>query len=854
MLGSKPLRGLECSVEMSAQNEALRRPARLDWLRVLFWLFLAIAALGAGVAIAAGPSVGRLGSVLLIGLAASGLVFLLWVSRGAGAQVGLFPERGAAEAAAAAALRAEYALLEALDEPALVTERSGAALAANSAYLEAAHAAGELGESLRPPAIDRLFGADPSLSAPMFRLAKAAGLGQGRREDLPLAAFGPERSLQRLEASVAPLSRGRMLWRLRPSAPGAERGAPPQRAYLEDAPFGFMAVKSDGALTYANRALRAVLGVSENGVGGLRLRDVVREDWARLLRRDRRGFAPQKAAVSLRARDGVDTRAVAWPTWAADEAGAGVYVFFDEGESLVEAPRAPAGAVDAAQFTQAVFEQAPFGAAVLEGSDVAGATILEANPALMQMTQGKATPGLALSELFDASEGPGVLATLLRGSADGPVELQLAAHPPLAVHLQSARAGGLRTIAYVVNVAEQRELQQRLAQSEKMREIGTLAGGVAHDFNNLLMVVMQYTEFLMRRHPVGDPDYLDLSQINLHAQRAKELSEMLRAYARQQTFKREVLDVSEFIASTQELVRRLVGESIRFEVRHGRDLPAIKADRTQLERVLVNLASNARDAMISSKDMQIAKGGSLTMRTALVTGEEVRQLGHTPIDDGDYILIEMADTGMGIKPEDQAKIFRPFHSTKEPGKGTGLGLATSYGIIKQSGGFIFFDSKLGKGTTFRILLPTYQPTVEELEEIASRERAALERTHDVAGRGRILLVEDEYGVRAAIVRNLTECGFEVVEAENGEDALERLQQEPGAFDLILSDVSMPLMTGPEMLQAAGPELLGEAKVLFLSGYAPESFAAVLEAYPVSFLSKPVGATFLAQKVKELLAA
>ncbi|MBY0447365.1 MAG: response regulator, partial [Hyphomonadaceae bacterium] len=376
----------------------------------------------------------------------------------------------------------------------------------------------------------------------------------------------------------------------------------------------------------------------------------------------------------------------------------------------------------------------------------------------------------------------------------------------------------------------------------------------AHDFNNLLMVVMQYTEFLMRRHPVGDPDYLDLSQINLHAQRAKELSEMLRAYARQQTFKREVLDVSEFVASTQELVRRLVGESIRFEVRHGRDLPSIKADRTQLERVLVNLASNARDAMISSKDMQIAKGGSLTMRTACVTGEDVRQMGHTPIDDGEYILIEMADTGMGIKPEDQAKIFRPFHSTKEPGKGTGLGLATSYGIIKQSGGFIFFDSKLGKGTTFRILLPTYQPTAEELEEIASRERAALERTHDVAGRGRILLVEDEFGVRAAIVRNLTECGFEVVEAENGEDALERLQQEPGAFDLILSDVSMPLMTGPEMLLAAGPELLGEAKVLFLSGYAPESFAAVLEAYPVSFLSKPVGATFLAQKVKELLAA
>jgi len=419
--------------------------------------------------------------------------------------------------------------------------------------------------------------------------------------------------------------------------------------------------------------------------------------------------------------------------------------------------------------------------------------------------------------------------------------------------LQWARASGGRSLAYLINVTEQRELQQRLAQSEKMREIGTLAGGVAHDFNNLLMVVMQYTEFLLRRHPVGDPDYLDLCQINLHAQRAKELSEMLRAYARQQTFKREIIDVSEFVASTQELVRRLVGESIKFEVRHGRDLPPIKADRTQIERVLVNLASNARDAMLS-KDMGIAKGGALTMRTAHVTAQDVRDLGHTPIEDGDYVLIEMADTGVGIKPEDQAKIFRPFHSTKEPGKGTGLGLATSYGIIKQSGGYIFFDSKPGQGTTFRILMPTYQPSAEELEEIQQRERAALERTTDVSGRGRILLVEDEMGVRQAIVRNLTECGFEVVEAENGEEALDVLREEPGAFDLILSDVSMPLMTGPEMLQAAGPELLGKAKVLFLSGYAPESFAAVLEAYPVSFLSKPVGATFLAQRVKELLAA
>lgn len=830
--------------------------AKLDWLRALFWVFLAIGALGAGVAIASGPSVGQAGSILLIGLAASGFVFLLWMSRGAGAQVGLFPERGAAEAAAAAALRAEFALLEALDEPALVTERNGMCIAANSAYLEAAAAAGQLGESARPPALDRLFGADPALSAPMFRLAKAAGAGQARREELPAAPFGPERQLRRFEGSVAPLSHGRSLWRLRSSSGPSESLAPSRRLFVEDAPFGVIAVKSDGVIAYANRSVRAILGVNERDV--LRVRDIIKEDVTRLLRRDRRGYAQHRPPLTLRARDGVETRATSLTTWpVGEEDGSVTYLFFEEPDAAYRltqaepavqtAPRTVDGSADA------VFIHAPFGAAVLGGSDPALAAILDSNPALMEMSQGRAAPGMAFAELFDGSDGPAALATRLRSAGERPVELLLATHPPLAVHLQWARAGGGRSLAYLINVTEQRELQQRLAQSEKMREIGTLAGGVAHDFNNLLMVVMQYTEFLMRRHPVGDPDYLDLSQINLHAQRAKELSEMLRAYARQQTFKREIIDVSEFVASTQELVRRLVGESIKFEVRHGRDLPAIKADRTQIERVLVNLASNARDAMLS-KDMAIAKGGSLTMRTARVTAEEMRELGHTPIEDGEYVLIEMADTGVGIKPEDQVKIFRPFHSTKEPGKGTGLGLATSYGIIKQSGGYIFFDSKLGQGTTFRILIPSYQPSQEELDEIDQRERASLERTTDVSGRGRILLVEDEVGVRQAIVRNLTECGFEVVEAENGEDALDVLREQPGSFDLILSDVSMPLMTGPEMLQAVAPDMLGKAKVLFLSGYAPESFAAVLEAYPVSFLSKPVGATVLAQRVKELLAA
>ncbi|HVV33709.1 MAG TPA: ATP-binding protein, partial [Vitreimonas sp.] len=439
-------------------------------------------------------------------------------------------------------------------------------------------------------------------------------------------------------------------------------------------------------------------------------------------------------------------------------------------------------------------------------------------------------------------------------AANEPVELMLATAPPTAAHVHFARSADGRGIAYVLNVTQQRELETRLAQSEKMREIGELAAGVAHDFNNLLTVVMQTCSYLLRRHPVGDADYPLLREITDNATTAKELSEMLRAYARQQTFAREVFEVGDFIGARQELIRRVMGDAIKFEIRHGRDLPFVKVDKTQLERVIVNLATNARDAMLPSSG-KMPKDARLTVRTSKVTAEEARAWGHNPIEDGVYTLIEVEDTGSGIKPEHAAKIFRPYHSTKEAGKGTGLGLATSYGIIKQSGGYIFFDTKVGRGTTFRIFLPAYEPTPEELAEIAAKERALLAPpTKDVAGRGKILFVEDQTAVRRSIVRNLKECGYEVDEAENGEDALEVMKAKPGAYDIIISDVSMPIMTGPEMLQEAEPAMIGAAKVLFLSGYAPESFSHMLEAYPVHYMSKPVTMEQLVGRVKELLAA
>ncbi|MGE0739961.1 MAG: ATP-binding protein [Hyphomonadaceae bacterium] len=827
-----------------------RGGGRLDPLQILFWGSVAVGVAAAGVAITAGPSVGQAGAVLLVLLAAAGMVLFFWMSRGAGRRFGAFPERGAI-AAAALSGRNEFAFAEALDEAALITDASLSPLSANSAYHEIAEAAGVLGDSDRPPMMSRLFGADPMLSAPMFRLSRAAQQGQTRREELPAtAALNGKHT--RYEACVGPMPGGFVLWRLRELG-GGEAGETDHGAreiFLDDAPVGFFAARSDGGIVYMNRALRAVLGVGEDPAL-FRVKDIVKEDPGRLLRRDRRGFGPSRTRVTLRGVDGHETQASAlsfWPTDSGDDV-ARTLIFFSDAEQQEAAPvRA------AATETDGVFTHAPLGIAVLDAADPASAAIADANGALMEMTQGRATPSTAFADLFEASDGPTVLAQRLRQAVNDPIEITLATTPPTAAHVHFARSPDGRGIAYLLNVSQQRELETRLAQSEKMREIGELAAGVAHDFNNLLTVVMQTCSTLLRRHPVGDADYPMLQDISDNAASAKELSDMLRAYARQQTFAREVFDVGDFIGSRQELIRRIMGASVKYEIRHGRDLPYVKVDKTQLERVIINLATNARDAM-TPKGSPIAKDGKLTVRTSVIAAEAARGLGHNPIEDGQYVMIEVEDTGGGIKPEHASKIFRPYHSTKEAGKGTGLGLATSYGIIKQSGGYIFFTSKLGVGTTFRIFLPAYTPTPEEVEEIAAKERALISRpAKDVSGRGKILFVEDLVPVRRATVRNLKECGYEVEEAGDGQEALDILAAKPGAFDIIISDVSMPVMTGTEMLEEAKPEMIGKAKVLFLSGYAPESFSDVLERYPVHYLSKPVTMEQLVGRVKELLAA
>jgi two-component system cell cycle sensor histidine kinase/response regulator CckA len=316
----------------------------------------------------------------------------------------------------------------------------------------------------------------------------------------------------------------------------------------------------------------------------------------------------------------------------------------------------------------------------------------------------------------------------------------------------------------------------------------------------------------------------------------------LLAFSRKQTLRPQVLDLGDALTELTMLLRRLIGEKVKFDPVHGRDLWPVKADISQFEQVIVNLAVNARDAM--------PDGGKLTIKTSNVPAQDAAKLSYKGMPAADYVQIEVSDTGTGIPPEIIDKIFEPFFSTKEVGKGTGLGLSTVYGIVKQTGGFIYVDSEAGKGSSFRIFLPRYHPAAGEVAKAPPEAKPK----GDLTGQGTILLVEDEEGLRSLNARGLRSRGYTVIEASNGIEAMEALEQKNGAVDLVVSDVVMPEMDGPTLLRAMrarNPDL----KIIFVSGYAEDAFAKSLEeTEKFDFLPKPFALSALVAKVKETMAA
>jgi len=489
---------------------------------------------------------------------------------------------------------------------------------------------------------------------------------------------------------------------------------------------------------------------------------------------------------------------------------------------------------------------APFGSAVLAGEDLFAGKVEESNPALAVLTGPSAARDAAFGHLFEPAGVAEARAKLAAGS-QGPIELVARAFPDKALHLYVAPEGEKRRI-WLFDVSSQKSMELQLSQAQKMQAVGQLAGGVAHDFNNLLTAIQMQLSELLERHPVGDPSYDGLNQIRQTAVRAADLVRKLLAFSRKSTVRRERLDLGELVGEFAVLLRRLLREDVRLETDYGRDLPIVLADKSQLETAVMNLAVNARDAMRGVVEPGEAV---VTIRTRRLARDEARGLGWLEAPETEIALIEVSDTGPGVPPEIIGKIFEPFFTTKAVNEGTGMGLATVYGIVEQAGGHINVANLEGAGAAFRIFLPAAAEA--ELAEVAPVE-VKQKAPRDLSGAGRILFVEDEDAVRGIAARLLRQRGYEVIEAADGEEALILAEEHAGQIDMLISDVIMPGLDGPSLLKKARP-YLGGAPVMFISGYAESDFSDLLQDETgVSFLPKPLDIKTLAERVKQELRA
>ncbi len=389
------------------------------------------------------------------------------------------------------------------------------------------------------------------------------------------------------------------------------------------------------------------------------------------------------------------------------------------------------------------------------------------------------------------------------------------------------------------DITERKKLEEQFRQSQKMEAVGRLAGGVAHDFNNMMTVVIGYSEFLLSKLKKEDAEYKSVEEIMNAGKRAASLTQQLLAFSRKQVFQPHVLNLNALVTELEKMLKRLIGEDIDLQLALDSKLGAVRADPSQMDQIIMNLAVNARDAM--------PRGGKITIETANVELDEEYCRLHIEVQPGPYIMLAVSDTGIGMDKETQSRIFEPFFSTKEEGKGTGLGLSTVYGIVKQSGGNIWVYTEPGHGTTFKI----YFPRIEEAAEAMKQEEAA---DKSFRGTETILLVEDEEMVRDLAYEILGEMGYTVLAASNGEEALQICERHKGPIHLMLTDVVMPKMSGGELAEAS-VRLYPEMKVIYMSGYTDSSVTRNGMLEPgVNFVQKPFSLLSLTEKVREVLDA
>jgi two-component system, cell cycle sensor histidine kinase and response regulator CckA len=739
-------------------------------------------------------------------------------------------------------------------EAVLVTDHSGRVFYANAAYLDLIGAADE--NDVRP--IERVFIGDPDVSEAIYRLLKAAREGRRLQEEVRISTTPGEHG-RWLRMRVRPLGaekdQARMaVWSIADVTRERERQENVfqelQHAidYLDHAPAGFFSVDADGDIVYLNATLAAWLDQDLAQISGaFKLSDIVAGEGAALLKIS---AAPgdvktEVLDLDLRTRSGrpVPVRLFHKVAFGADGApGASRTLVLNRATDDGSDPQR-AAEVRFMRF----FQNTPMAIATIDRAGHIERTNARFAAAFETLLKGERS---ILSVVTDDMYRPmlqAAIAKAVEGQSDiAPVQAELAGADDrwadffvLGVEEKDREAA----IVYALETTAQRTLENRIQQQQKMDTVGQLAGGIAHDFNNVLSAIMMATDFLLNAHKPTDPSFKDIMQIKQNANRAAALVRQLLAFSRKQTLRPQVLDLGEVLNDLRMLLSRLLGEKIKLEVTHGRDLWPVKADISQFEQVIVNLAVNARDAM--------PDGGKLTLRTANIEAKESGSFGTKGMPGGDYVLVEVSDTGTGIPPDIIEKIFEPFFTTKEVGKGTGLGLSTVYGIVKQTGGYIYADSEPGR-TSFRIFLPRHVPAADELAA-SSESKTAAAPAADLTGQGKILLVEDEEGLRALNARGLSSRGYTVLEASNGVEAIEVLERE-GHVDLVVSDVVMPEMDGPSLLKELrrrDPQV----KMIFVSGYAEEAFAKNLpQGEQYAFLAKPFTLKQLVAEVKKTLSS
>ncbi|HEU0146473.1 MAG TPA: PAS domain-containing protein, partial [Bradyrhizobium sp.] len=597
-----------------------------------------------------------------------------------------------------------------------VTDPRGHVVYANSAYLTMTGAASA--QDARP--IERVFIGNPDVSEAVFRLLKAAREGKRQQEEVRIA--GGEGGQGRwLRMRVRPLGKTKQemkyaVWSIGDITRDRERQEDVfqelQHAieYLDHAPCGFFSVNAEGSLVYVNATLANWLDydLAEIGSGGLKLADVVSGDGASLLTSIVAVPGEVKTEVfdiDLKMRGGktMPVRLYHKLAFGADGApGPSRTLVISRARDERSDPER-AAEVRFMRF----FDHTPMAIATVDR----GGAVVRANARYAKLAQALSADAAAAKSIFRAvsPRDRNLLIAAITQAAEGQADI-----PQVEVMLdgQKERFGQFfvtaveesereteAAIVYMLETTERRTLENQINQSQKMEMVGQLAGGIAHDFNNVLSAIMMANDFLLNAHKPTDPSFQDIMQIKQNATRAATLVRQLLAFSRRQTLRPQVLDLGDALSDLTMLLRRLIGEKVKLDLIHGRDLWPVKVDVSQFEQVVVNLAVNARDAM--------PDGGKLTVRTANVAAEEAAQAAYKGMPVADYVRIDISDTGTGIPAEIRDKIFEPFFSTKEVGKGTGLGLSTVYGIIKQTGGFVYVDSEVGEGTSFRIFLPRH---------------------------------------------------------------------------------------------------------------------------------------------------